>query len=349
MIDRNHDFIADVGIIGAGPCGLFQVFELGLHGLSALVFDAQPRTGGQCSELYPNKPIYDIPGLPRISASQLVANLEAQMAPFEPRLALGQEVVSITRREGDNGFNLLTGEGTVHAVRFVVIASGGGAMTPVRLNIPDIDQFEGRSLFYHVADPARHQQRKIAVLGGGDAALDWALALQQIAEEMILIHRSSRFRAVKTSVSQYTELVDRGKAQLLQGQVTGYDQNERGALNAIKVQCSDGVVRRVAVDHVLVFFGMSPDILSLRNWGLEMERFQVKVRPDTFETSLQGIFAIGDCNHYPGKRKLILSGFHEAALTAFAISDRARPGHKTALEYTTTSPTLLKRLGVLAG
>ena len=348
MGDRNQVFAADVGIVGAGPCGLFQVFELGLQGLSAMLFDAQAQTGGQCSELYPNKPIFDIPGLPRVSGSQLIENLEAQIAPFEPERALAEEITSIARRDGGEGFDLTTAAGSVYAVRFVVIASGAGALTPVRLKVAGIEQFEGRSLFYQVTDPAVHQDRKIAVLGGGDAALDWAIALQPRAAEVILIHRSSRFRAVQNSVDRYNALVEAGEALKMQGQVTGYTRNRTGELNALKVQCDDGVVRRVAVDHVLVFFGMSPDILSLRDWGLDMQGFQVKVRPDTLETSIDGIFAVGDCVHYPGKRKLILSGFHEAALAAFAISERARPGHKVKLEYTTTSPTLLKRLGEMA-
>ncbi len=348
MNDPLSVFTADVGIIGAGPCGLFQVFELGLHGLSAIVFDAQPTTGGQCRELYPNKPIYDIPGLPHVSASQLIVNLEEQIAPFHPQLALGEEVIAIARRNSGEGFELTTRDGVVYAVRFIVIASGGGAMTPVHIKVPGIEQFEGHSVFYQVGDPTRHHHRKVAILGGGDAALDWAMALQPSVEELILIHRSGRFRAAQDTVRQYTALVDQGKAQMIQGQLTGYEQSESGDLDGIRVQGADGIVRRIAVDHVLAFFGMSPDILSLLDWGLEMERFQVKVRTDTFETSTDGIYAIGDCNHYPGKQKLILSGFHEAALAAFAISERARPGHPVRLEYTTTSPTLLKRLGVQA-
>ncbi|RLQ20689.1 NAD(P)/FAD-dependent oxidoreductase [Seongchinamella sediminis] len=346
MAQQNPTASADVGVIGAGPCGLFQVFELGLQGLSALVFDAQNRSGGQCRQLYPGKPIYDIPGIPEISAEQLIANLEQQISPFEPQLVLGHEVVNIERQPENSGFHLTTADGRCYAVRFIVIASGAGAMTPVPLRVAGMERFLGRSLFYHVEDPEQHRDRVIAVLGGGDAALDWALALQPVAAEIILIHRSGRLRAAADSQRRYTALCENSSAQQMQGQVSGYEQNAAGELSALKVQCADGVVRRVAVDQVLVFFGMSPDILSLRDWQLDMERFQVKVGTDTFETSSEGIFAIGDCNHYPGKRKLILSGFHEAALAAFAISERMQDGKPVPMEYTTTSPTLQKRLGV---
>lgn len=345
MPDRNSTFNADVGIIGAGPCGLFQVFELGLQGLTSIVFDAQSRSGGQCIELYPNKPIYDIPGLPRVSAAQLIENLEAQIAPFAPTMVLEHEITGIARNQQMQGFDLTTASG-VYTVRYVVIATGAGAMTPVQLKVAGIEKFEQQSLFYRVTDPALHRGKKVVVLGGGDAALDWALELQPLAEEVILIHRSSRFRAAADTVNRYSALCDSGAAQMLQGQVTGYLENSAGDLEGLKVQCADNVVRRVMADHVLVFFGMSPSILALQGWGLEMERFQIKVRPDTFETSIEGIFAIGDCNYYPGKRKLILCGFHEAALAAFAISQYTRPDSKIQLEYTTTSPTLLKRLGV---
>lgn len=347
MIEQGPAASADVAVIGAGPCGLFQVFELGLQGMSSLLFDSQARTGGQCRQLYPDKPIYDIPGLPRIDADRLIANLEEQIEPFKPQRVLNQEVVAIKRLDKGEGFQLTTHTGAVYRVRFVVVATGAGAMTPVPLRLPGIEQFLGRSLFYHVEEPRRHQGRRVAVLGGGDSALDWALSLQSLAAEVVLVHRSSRLRAAPDTVNRYVALCERGEAQKLQGQVTAYAQDEHGELNALKVQCADGVVRRLDVDDVLVFFGMSPDIRSLRDWQLAMERFQVRVQPDTLETSAEGIFAIGDCNHYPGKRKLILCGFHEAALAAFAIGERARE-REIPLEYTTTSPTLHRRLGVAA-
>lgn len=347
MSEREPAATADVAVIGAGPCGLFQVFELGLQGLSTLLLDSQARTGGQCRQLYPDKPIYDIPGLPEIDAASLIANLEAQIAPFNPQPILDQEVTTIERLENGAGFDLTSHTGAVYRVRFVVVATGSGAMTPVPLRVPGIEQFLGRSLFYHVEEPRRHQGRRIALLGGGDSALDWALALQPVAAEVVLIHRSSRLRAAADTVNRYVALCERGEARMLQGQVTGYAQDGRGELNTLKVRCADGVVRRLDVEDVLVFFGMSPDIRSLRDWHLDMERFQVRVQPDTLETSAEGIFAIGDCNHYPGKRKLIVCGFHEAALAAYAISERAR-AREIPLEYTTTSPTLHKRLGIAA-
>jgi thioredoxin reductase (NADPH) len=350
MPTQHYAAEADVAVIGAGPCGLFQVFELGLQGLDSLVLDAQPRTGGQCRQLYPNKPIFDIPGIPRINGACLIDRLQEQIAPFKPQLLLNREVAAINRLADNQGFALVTEPGDAYRARFIVLATGAGAMTPVSLRVAGIEQFSGKSLFYHVEDPERHKNCRIAVLGGGDAALDWALALAPLAAELTLVHRSSRLRAAPDSVARYNRLCDQGAARMLQGQVTGYVEDDRGELGALKIQGADGVIRRLDIDHVLVFFGMAPDIRALRAWGVDMERFQVRVRTDTFETSAKDIYAIGDCNHYPGKRKLILSGFHEAALAAFAISQRVREAcgdeRDVPLEYTTTSPTLRKRLGV---
>ncbi len=325
---------------------MFQVFELGIHGLSSIVIEAQEKIGGQCTELFPHKPIYDIPGLPNVTATQLVANLQEQIKSFAPKIVLAQEVTEIVKHQSLPGFEIITDTGQSYNVKYIVIATGAGAMTPVRLKVTGIEEFEDRSLFYSVKEPAIHQGKTVAILGGGDAAFDWAIELQKVADEIILIHRSNHFKAVNTSVNRYMSLCENYQAQFLQGQVTGYETKPGDLLAYLKVTCADRVVRRVAVDHVLVFFGLSPKIRQLQSWGLEMERFDVKVPTDTFESSTEGIFAIGDCNYYPGKKKLILSGFHEAALTAFAIKEKEQPDKKIHLEYTTTSPRILERLGV---
>ncbi len=338
-------FDADVAIIGAGPCGLFQVFELGIHGLSAIVFDSQTQLGGQCSQLYPHKPIYDIPALPAVNAEELIANLIKQIEPFEYQLALGQEVDSIDELADKSGFELTTSSNKSYRVQRVIIATGAGSMNPVRLKIAGVDSYENKSLFYSVADKSAYQDKSVAILGGGDSALDWALELQSIAAEVILIHRSQRFRAAQHSVNQFMALCEEHQAQFLQGQVVEIDGDESGTIRALKVACADQVVRRVAVNQVLVCFGMVPDPKVAHKWGLETEKHQVTVSTATFETSRPGIFAIGDCNYYPGKKKLILSGFHEAALAAFAIKEQLTPGKKIHLEYTTTSTSILRRLG----
>ncbi|SEA44730.1 NAD(P)/FAD-dependent oxidoreductase [Microbulbifer marinus] len=340
------DFAADVGIIGAGPCGLFQAFELGLHGLRSMIFDTQPAAGGQCSELYPNKPIYDIPACPSILAKDLIGNLKQQLRPFSPKWKFNTTVTEIEKTDNPSGFCIGTSSGGTFLVKFVVIATGAGAMRPVRLKVPGIDQLEGESLFYRVEDIAMHRDKAIAVLGGGDAAFDWANALSEISAEVVLIHRSNRFRAMQRSVDKYMRRCQEQKALFLAGQVIDFSTNQNKTLSHLRVKCADQVARSIAVDQVLVCFGMSPSIQNLLHWGMKLHNHKIEVSTDTFESSIEGIFAIGDSNYYPGKRNLILSGFHEAALAAFAIKRREQQGKRVMLEYTTTSPRILERLGV---
>jgi thioredoxin reductase (NADPH) len=336
---------ADVAIVGAGPCGLFQVFELGLYGLNAIVIDALPQIGGQCMQLYPNKPIYDIPALPAVLAETLISNLKEQCRPFAPQYLLGERVDSCKKLDGSFGYQLKSESGKVIHVKSVVIATGAGAMTPVPLRVSGSEKWTGTHLFQGVLDPSVHANKRVAILGGGDSALDWAIELQKIAKEVVLVHRSSRFRAAPNSVKHFMQLVNSFQAQFIQGQVKQVWQ-EHDMFKGIKVVGSDQVTRSLAVDHAIVCFGMVPDPFSLKAWDLEKEKFQVKVSTDTFETSRPGIHAIGDCNVYPGKKKLILSGFHEAALAAFAIKERLSPDKKVRLEYTTTSTSILSRLGI---
>lgn len=336
----------DVVIIGAGPTGLFQVFELGLQGISAHVVDALPQTGGQCTELYPDKPIFDIPAVPECTGQQLIDNLERQIAPFKPGMHLDQSVETLEKR-GDQDFRLVTSTGTEFECRAVVIAAGAGSFTPVRLRVEGIDKFEGDQLLYRVRDPSRHAGKDVIVLGGGDSALDWALELAESARSLTLVNRTERFRAAEASVSKLEALADAGKVRILLGQATGFKE-EQGRLKHVSftLRDEDKSVVELPVDDLLVFFGLSPKLGPIENWELALERKLVTIDQSSYETSVPGIYAIGDINTYAGKKKLILSGFHEAALAAFAIKQQFEPDKKVNLQYTTTSPLMRERLGV---
>lgn len=329
----------DVVIIGAGPVGLFQIFELGLQGLKAIIIDSVPEIGGQCSQLYPDKPIYDIPAIPIASAQSIVNDLAKQASPFSPEYLLSQKVIEI-EKEADNLFYVKTDLNILVKCKAVVIAAGSGAFEPVRLKVKGIEVFENKQLFYSVRDKNLFKGKNIVVLGGGDSAFDWALTLQPIAQSVLLIHRSTNFRASQASVDKMEELCDNYEMQFLSGQVVDYKKKE-DSLNKLIVQ-SSGIKRTVAVDHLLVFFGLSPKIGPIADWNLEMNHHQICVDTEKFETSIPGIYAVGDINYYPGKRKLILSGFHEAALTAFAIKQSMDTTKRVATLYTTTSPVLHK-------
>ena len=336
----------DVVIIGAGPVGLFQVFELGLQGLKAHVVDALPQTGGQCTELYPDKPIFDIPAVPECTGQELIDNLERQIAPFEPGLHLDQTVETLEKR-GAGDFFLTTSLGTEFACRAVVIAAGAGSFTPVRLRTEGIERFEGSQLFYRVRDPARHAGRDVVVLGGGDSALDWALALVDSARSLTLVNRTEKFRAAEASVAKLTRLAEAGRARVLMGTSSGFTE-EGGRLVSLEVTLRDEAktLESLPVDDLLVFFGLSPKLGPIEHWELALEKKLVTIDQATFETSVPGIYAIGDINTYEGKKKLILSGFHEAALAAFAIKQAFEPEKKVVLQYTTTSPLMHERLGI---
>ncbi len=334
----------DVVIVGAGPCGLFQVFELGLLDLRAHVIDALPIIGGQCAELYPDKPIYDIPGFPTVGALELVDRLVQQIKPFSPTFHLGQQVQEVRKLE-DGGFHLVTSTGTEFHTKAVIIAGGVGAFQPVLLRLEGIEKYDDKQLFYRVKDPSLHHGKKVVVCGGGDSALDWALQMVGKASEVTLIHRSAAFKAAPASVSKFKELVEAGKAKLLLGSVLGYNESD-GRLNSINVTGIDQAKHTLEVDHVLAFYGLSPKLGPIAEWGLTLNKHQIEVDTEKFETSTPGIYAVGDINHYPGKKKLILSGFHEGALAAFAIKHQLFPNEKINLQYTTTSTSMHKKLGV---
>jgi thioredoxin reductase (NADPH) len=334
----------DAVIVGAGPVGLFQVFELGLLEIKAHVIDSLASVGGQCVELYPDKPIYDIPAVPVCTGQELTDNLLKQIEPFGPTFHLNQEVSLVERRE-DGRFNLETSSGTRFITKTIFIAAGVGSFQPRTIKLDGIDYFDGKQLFYRVKDPVHFHGKNLVICGGGDSALDWALNFVGKAESVIVLHRREEFRAAPASVAKMKELCDNYEMQLLVGQVTGYEtQNDK--LSEIKVTGPDGVTRRLPLDHLLVFFGLSPKLGPIAEWGLDIERKQLKVGTEKFETNVPGIFAVGDINTYPGKKKLILSGFHETALAAFGAAPYIFPDKKIHMQYTTTSPKLHKILGV---
>jgi len=342
----------DVVIIGAGPSGLFQVFELGLLDLHAHVIETLDAPGGQCAELYPSKPIFDIPAYPTIGAQELVENLLEQIRPFAPTFHFGQQVEMLQRLDDDR-FHLVTSKGVEFIARAVIIAGGVGSFAPVRLKIEGVEAHQGRDLFYSIKDPGLHVGKDVVVLGGGDSALDWALDLQKTANSVLLIHRSERFKAAPASVSRMHELCANDEMQFLAGNVTkllegpgAANDESLPALKGIEVTAGDGVTRRIELDHLLVFFGLSPKLGPIAEWGLDRRGNSISVDTEHFQSSEPGIYAVGDINWYPGKKKLILSGFHEAALAAFSIKERLNPGKKVHLQYTTTSPVMHQRLGV---
>jgi thioredoxin reductase (NADPH) len=334
----------EVVIVGAGPAGLFQVFELGLLGIKAHVVDSLKAPGGQCTELYPEKPIYDIPALPVCGAQELVDRLMQQIKPFGAEFHLGEEAVGLTRRE-DGRFHLVTGAGTEFDAGAVVIAAGVGSFQPRRLSVEGIEAFEGRQLHYKVTNAASFHGKRLVVFGGGDSALDWANALAPHAASLAIVHRRAEFRGAPASVSRMRELEAVGKLRFIEGTAQSVQQAE-GRLTGIAVKAADGAAHSLPADQLLVFFGLAPKLGPIGEWGFELDKRAIKVDTERFESNLKGVFAIGDINTYPGKKKLILSGFHEAALAAFAIQAHLYPAKKQFLQYTTTSPAMQKRLGV---
>ncbi|MEX2496959.1 MAG: NAD(P)/FAD-dependent oxidoreductase [Woeseia sp.] len=335
----------DVVVVGAGPCGLFQVFELGLLGLKAEIVDSISRPGGQCAELYPDKPIYDIPAIPVCTGEELTTNLLKQIEPFHCGMHLGEEVATVKRQE-DDSFRVETSSGKAFSAKAVVIAGGVGSFQPRPLKVPGAEEYEERTLHYRVSDAKKFHGKRIAVLGGGDSALDWALELCGKAESITLVHRREEYRAAPSSVAKMRSLVTAGKMQLIErGKVTAITGAE-GRMSSLTVEVKDEEAVEVPVGHALVFFGLAPKLGPIAEWGLDINRKTINVDTERFETSEPGIYAVGDINYYPGKKKLILCGFHEAALAAFAIKQRIEPDKKVHVQYTTTSPIMHKRLGV---
>jgi thioredoxin reductase (NADPH) len=334
----------DALIIGAGPAGLFQVFELGLLGIKSHVVDTLRHPGGQCAELYPDKPIYDIPALPICGAQELVDRLMKQVEPMQPVFHFGEEVSALERRD-DGRFFLRTSAGSAFLAKTVVIAAGLGSFQPRRLGMEGCDAFEDKQVHYRVRSAAEFHGQRLVIFGGGDSALDWVIDLHGKAKSIVHVHRRSEFRAAPASVARMKELVAAGKLDYVEG-VAAAIKADDGRLTGVTIKRTDGTMQQVEADHLLAFFGLHPKLGPIAEWGFELERKAIKVDTAKFQTNVSGIFAIGDINSYPGKKKLILSGFHEAALAAFAIAEHLNPAKKVHLQYTTTSPIMQKRLGV---
>ncbi len=342
----------DAVIIGAGPVGLFQVFELGLLDVKAHVIEALPYAGGQCVELYPDKPIYDIPALPVCTGRELTDNLLRQIAPFGATFHYGQEV-SLVEKQADGRFLLETNRGTRFCTKTIFIAAGVGAFQPRTLNVNGLDTFQNTQLAYRVDNPADYANQNIVIVGGEAAAVEWALRFcanhpddyPHKAKNVIVLHRRDHFTADPAAVSTLRALCDSNKMQFMGGQIAGFTATD-GQLSHLRVDSNDGVTRLLPVDKMLVFLGLSPKLGTIAEWGLALERKQLVVDTEKFCTSEPGIFAVGDINTYPGKKKLILCGFHECTLAAFGAMPFIFPDKKVFLQYTTSSPRLHKALGV---
>jgi thioredoxin reductase (NADPH) len=339
----------DVVIIGAGPVGLFAVFELGLLDIKAHLIDILPKIGGQCAELYPEKPIYDIPGFPVITGQGIVDNLMKQIEPFHPTFHLGEMVESLQTlgTPAAPRFRLTTDAGTTFLAKSIVVAAGGGSFLPKKPPIENIDAYEGEGVFYAVRRMEAFRGKRVLIVGGGDSALDWTVNLQPLSERLALLHRRDAFRAAPHTVEQMRSLVASGAMDLHLGQVVAL-KGDAPRLEAAVVRRDDGSTFEIPVDVMLPFFGLTMKLGPIADWGLNLHETLIPVDTEKFETNVPGIFAVGDINHYPGKLKLILSGFHEGALAAQKVHRYVYPNKKLLFQYTTSSTSLQKKLGVAA-
>ncbi|MCH9780424.1 MAG: NAD(P)/FAD-dependent oxidoreductase [Alphaproteobacteria bacterium] len=357
----------DAIIIGAGPVGLFAVFELGLNDVGCLLIDTLDKVGGQCAELYPEKPIYDIPAFPVITGQELTDALMEQIKPFNPEFLLGTTVIEYTKSTDEEGallYQVRTDEGGVYTAKVLVVASGGGNFTPKRLPIADAAGYEGRRLWYAVRQRKQFAKQHLVVCGGGDSAVDWALALYEDAASLTVVHRRPEFRAAPDSVRKLHLAIEAGSIGLVIGaphamgerdsQSDGTANKAEGAANKaegpapllLDVKTDPTTIETLTCDHVLAFYGLTMKPGPVADFGLAMHDGLIVVDTEKFETSVPGVFAIGDINHYPGKLKLILSGFHEAALMAQQVFRYVYPDRRLRFQYTTSSSQLQRKLGV---
>jgi thioredoxin reductase (NADPH) len=337
----------DVLIVGAGPAGLFAVFELGLLDIKAHLVDILPKPGGQCAELYPEKPIYDIPGFPKISGQELVDALLQQIEPFHPTFHYGEmveglEVLGTTEAPL---FRVRTSGGQSFECKVVIVAAGGGSFQPKKPPIADIEAYEGNSVFYAVRKIEDFRGKHVVIVGGGDSALDWTLNLQPVAKHLTLVHRRDDFRGAPHSVNAMRELVAGGRMDLQIGQLSEL-HGDAGHLTSVTFKHASGATHEIACDRLIPFFGLTMKLGPVADWGLNLHENLVPVDTATFETNIPGVFAIGDINHYPGKLKLILCGFHEGALAAQKAHRYIYPEKRLTFQYTTSSSSLQKKLGV---
>jgi thioredoxin reductase (NADPH) len=352
MTTRDDDVIqADSVVIGAGPVGLFQVFQLGLQEIRAHVIDSLPHVGGQCVELYPDKPIYDIPAVPVCTGRELIERLAQQIAPFDPIFHLGHEVTTV-ERQSDGLFSVQTNQGRRFLAKTVLIAGGVGSFQTRPLKVEGLAQHEGRNFSYRLPAPEAMAQKEVVIVGGVDAALDAAVRLRQEGapaqrpKRIVLVYRRDVFQAEAATVTAFQRLRDAGHLEFVAGQVTGIETSTEGQLTGISVTDSNGDARVVRLDVLLALQGLIPKLGPIADWGLTLDHRQLAVNTETFSTNVPGIFAVGDVNTYPGKRKLILSGFHEATLAAFATAAHLFPDRRIQLQYTTTSTKLHQLLGL---
>ncbi|TZF82798.1 NAD(P)/FAD-dependent oxidoreductase [Pedobacter sp. BS3] len=323
----------DIGIIGAGPVGLFAVFEAGLLKMRCHVIDALPQVGGQLSEIYPQKPIYDIPGYPEIKAQDLVDRLLEQISPFDPQFTLGERV-EIIDKQPDGSFIVTTNENTTVQCKVIVIAGGLGCFEPRKPDIGNLELFEGKGVAYMVKNPELFRDKKIVIAGGGDSALDWTIFLSDVASEVTLVHRGDTFRGAPDSAEKVFSMAETGRIRLiLQSNVTTIQGT--GHLQQVTIQNRKGESNVIAADHLIPLFGLSPKLGPIANWGLNIDKSAITVNTADFGTNVAGIYAIGDINTYPGKLKLILCGFHEAALMAQSAFKYVYPDEKLTFKYTT--------------
>jgi thioredoxin reductase (NADPH) len=337
------EIVTDVVVVGAGPVGLFAVFELGLLDLKCHLIDILDRPGGQCTELYPEKPIYDIPGFPVVTGQQLVDNLMQQIAPFTPEFHLNRMVTNLEKL-ADGGFRVTTDDGDIIRAKIVVVAAGGGSFQAKRPPVEGIEAYEGKSVFYSVRRMDDFRDQDVVIVGGGDSALDWTLNLQPIVHSLTLVHRRDAFKAAPASVNKMKELVMDGKISFQLGQI-GRIEGSDGQLNHIHLATDAGDLS-IPATRLLPFFGLTMKLGPVADWGLELNDNLIAVDTEKFQSSVPGIFAIGDINAYPGKLKLILSGFHEAALMAQAAKKIVSPDERVVFQYTTSSTKLQRKLGV---
>lgn len=337
----------DVVIVGAGPTGLFAVFELGLLDIKSHLIDILPRAGGQCSELYPEKPIYDIPGHPMITGQGLVDNLIAQIEPFHPTYHFEQMVTTleVLGTSQAPSFRVGTDGGKTFECKAVLVAAGGGSFQPKKPPIDGIDAYEEKSVYYAVRKMEHFRDKNVVIVGGGDSALDWTLNLQPVAKKLTLVHRRDDFRGAPHSVKAMRDLVAEGKIDLKIGQITTL-AGANGELKSVACKGNDGSTSDIACDRMIPFFGLTMKLGPVAEWGLNLHENLVPVDTAHFETNIPGVFAVGDINHYPGKLKLILCGFHEASLAAQKVHHYVYPDKKLTFQYTTSSTNLQKKLGV---
>lgn len=326
----------DILIIGAGPCGLFTVFEAGLIKLHCHLIDSLPQPGGQLTEIYPKKPIYDIPGFPIVMAGELVNNLMKQAEPFKPGFTLGERAEHLEKME-DGRWKLTTNKGTVHAAPVIAIAAGLGCFEPRKPEIQNLINFEDNGVDYIIKDPEKYRDKNVVISGGGDSALDWTIFLADVAKRVTLIHRRNNFRGHLDSVHKVTELAAAGKINLvLNSEVTGLDGNEKLESLAI-TNFTDESISTISADYFIPLFGLSPKLGPLKHWNLNLHKESIKVNPQDYSTNIQGIYAIGDINDYPGKLRLILCGFHEATMMVQSAYKHINPDKNLILKYTTVS------------